>query len=615
MDRIERYRERHFSDEGRREDKDPDVQFRDIIELQETRFKSLVQNIQEYIYSVDYTSGNFSSTYHSDKSLDVTGYTPEEYRRNPDLWFSMIHEEDRGRVNDFLNGIISEGGSKTIEHRIIRKDGRTRWVSNTCSAVIDDNGQMTHLNGFVLDVTKRKESEMRMQLAVRVLEVLNRTAGMKEVIREIVALVKNYLGLEAVGLRLMKGSDYTYDVTMGFPEYFVEAENSLHRCDPQGNLACDGCGTPALDCLCGMVIKNGAHPDTAYFTPRGSFWTNNSSSAELTASLSGLNAHMRNRCISEGYESVALIPLKSEDQTIGLFQMNDRRKGLFTPETIEFFEGIGASIGIALMRKISEQALLESEEKLRQRNNEMEKDLRLAQLVQGKFLANRTTSSEQVGVECRYLPHGAVGGDYFSITPLQEGGMGIFVGDVVGHGISAALFLSLLKAATDRVCRMHGMRPREYLRLLNNELIEYLDFNFVTGIYGYFLFNGDPDGTKFIFSNGGHPKPVLFQGRENRADFLDASGTILGVFPDLDFEEKAVTLKRGDRLFLYTDGIPEAKNESGQIVGFDELRNIIQLSYRPSMGEMLDSILEQVNAHSGANTADDDIVLIGFEIL
>ena len=615
MDQIDHYRSIYTEEKGWPENEFAEVKFRDIIEEQEYRYKNLIQNIQEYIYSVDYNDGNFSSTYHSDKSLEITGYTPEEYMQNPHLWFSMIHKEDSRRVNDFLSAVITNHGKDNIEHRIICKNGQIRWVSNTCTAVIDRNGKLTHLNGFILDITKRKMAEARMQLTVRILEVLNRSAAMKDVIREIVVLIKNYLGIEAVGIRLMEGSDYTYNVTEGFPEYFVEAENSLRRCEPQGKPVCEECDAQALDCLCGIVIRNAADHGSRYFTSRGSFWANSISNPDLSAAVAGLNVYMRSRCVIEGYESMALIPLKSENRTIGLFQMNDRRKSLFTLETIEFFEDIGASISIALLRKIAEEALLASEEKMRVRNEAMEKDLKLAQLVQNGFLANRMTSTEQVMIDCRYLPHDAVGGDYFSITPLQDGGMGVFIGDVVGHGISAALFMSLLKAATDRVCRLHGLKPGEYMRLLNNDLIEYLNFHFITAIYGYFIFNGESGGPKFIFSNGGHPKPVHLQGNALKTEFLDARGTVLGVFPDQDFEEKAIALNRGDRLFLYTDGIPEAKNESGQIIGFDELSQIVLKSYRPSLGDMLDRILEHVNDHRGNNAIDDDIILLGFEIL
>ena len=365
-------------------------EFREKIEDQENRYRILVQNIQEYIYIVNYADGILTSTYHSDKSLEVTGYTADEYGRNPSLWFSMIHVEDRTTVNEFLGRVLSSGGSGTIEHRIINKDGLVRWVSNTCSAVTGRDGRLEHLIGFVLDITKSKKAEMSRGLAIRVLERLNRSGEIRDIIKEIITMVKDHLGIEAVGIRLIKDDDYPFYVTDGYPDYFVEAENSLLMHDSQGLPVCDQNGNPALACLCGIVVTERTVCGRSHFTPRGSFWTNNAIDADIAAVLDRGKVHLRPRCISEGYESIALIPLKSEDRTIGLLQMNDRRKGFFTPETIEFFEGIGASIGVALSRKMAEEALQTSEEKLRQRAEAVDKELKLARLVQNIFLVNRS---------------------------------------------------------------------------------------------------------------------------------------------------------------------------------------------------------------------------------
>ena len=588
--------------------------FRVILEEQESRYRNLIQNIHEYIYSVNYADGIFSSTYHSDRSLEVTGYTPDEYGQNPYLWFSMIHEDDRPLVTDFLGRIQSTVGTDTIEHRIIHKDGLVRWVSNTCSAVIDKDGKLTLLIGYILDITERKAAELRMHLAVRVLERLNVSGDIREIIREIVTLVREHLGIEAVGIRLLEGDDYPFFVTEGYPEYFVESESSLLMFDGDRKGKCDSEGNPALACLCGIVISGNTAPPGRHFTPWGSFWTNDAIDPDIAIVLDREGTRLRPRCINEGYESMAFVPLKSEDRTIGLLQMNDRRKGCFNREIMEFFEGLGSSIGVAVSRKMAEEALLASEEKLRQRNEAIERDLMLAHLVQSKFLVNRVAPNDKMGIEYRYIPHDRIGGDYFSITPLQEGGVGIFIGDVVGHGISAALFMSLLKSATDRVCRLHGMNPGEYLRILNGELIDYMNYNFITAVYGYFDFNVRPDGARFVFSNGGHPLPVRLVGATKKSEFLHAEGTIIGGFTDITFEEKAVNLERGDRLFFYTDGIPETMNGEGRIIGFEEMKDLIVRSYQPDLGGMLDDIIESVHRHHGGRTIEDDILLIGCEI-
>ncbi len=270
------------------------------------------------------------------------------------------------------------------------------------------------------------------------------------------------------------------------------------------------------------------------------------------------------------------------------------------------------SLRYAMERKRLEAELRESEDKLRRKNTEMEADLHIAQVVQRKFLRQRFGSSDRITIEYRHLPHSAVGGDFFSFTPLHEGGLGVFVGDVVGHGISAALFLSLLKSATDRACRAHGTEPGQYMRLLNDELLEYMDFNFITAVYGHLRFFSE--GAEFTFSNAGHPMPALYRRSSRKAQLLGAAGTILGALPDRHYEESTVRLDRGDRIFLYTDGIPEARNGKGGLIGFDEMSGLVEGADLPDLSETLDLIMKEVYSHIGEYGIDDDIVLIGIEI-
>lgn len=133
----------------------------DALRSSEIRFRTLVQNIHEYIYSIIYPDDKKDSpiTYHSPKSFEMTGYHPQEYYINPNLWFEMIYIEDKQIVQDFFRKLENSGGSDTIEHRIISKKGEVRWVSNTCSAQTDETGKLKRLDGFILDITARKKLE------------------------------------------------------------------------------------------------------------------------------------------------------------------------------------------------------------------------------------------------------------------------------------------------------------------------------------------------------------------------------------------------------------------------------------------------------------------------
>jgi PAS domain S-box-containing protein len=151
----------------------------------------------------------------------------------------------------------------------------------------------------------------------------------------------------------------------GFSDDFVKSEGYLCVHDEQGRLLLDSTGCPVLECMCGNVLRGRADPTLPFFTPGGSFWTN--STTDLLASTTEAERQARtcNRCHGEGYESVALIPLRSGDDVIGLLQLCDHERNRFTRETIEFLEGMGASIGVALARIQADETLANSEAKFR----------------------------------------------------------------------------------------------------------------------------------------------------------------------------------------------------------------------------------------------------------
>ncbi len=164
-----------------------------------------------------------------------------------------------------------------------------------------------------------------------------------------------------------------------------------------GEILRDEHGKPVLQCMCGSVLCCRTNPQLPFFTEGGSFWSNNTAdflaAARGTPGLTGL----RNRCRDVGYESVAMIPLRSGAEIIGLLQLNDRRSGLFTAETIRFFEGLGASIGIVLLRQREESALRESEMRFHKIFAETPVGVSLQTMPGGRFLATNPTLCRMLG--------------------------------------------------------------------------------------------------------------------------------------------------------------------------------------------------------------------------
>jgi PAS domain S-box-containing protein len=195
--------------------------------------------------------------------------------------------------------------------------------------------------------------------ALRLLELLNRAEDRNTIIHDILRLIKDDTGFYAAGIRLEEEGDYPYYEVSGFSRDFVKSEKYLCARDGRGKAVSNPDGRLTLECVCGCVLREKFDPSLPFFTRGGSFWTNSASDFLAATQHSTLFNSPRNRCVKEGYETVALVPLRSGSGVIGLLQLNDRRKNLLDVETVRYFERIGASVGIALARIRVEEKLKE----------------------------------------------------------------------------------------------------------------------------------------------------------------------------------------------------------------------------------------------------------------
>jgi len=245
----------------------------------------------------------------------------------------------------------------------------SQTFSLTFAPIMDSD----YVNVYALDITEHKRAEERQKLATQILRLLNKAGEETDPIREILFLIKEFAGFDAAGIRLRKGEDFPYYETIGFSADFVELENHLCIYNQTGELLRDSQGNPVLACICGNVICG--KPDSAlpWITEGGSFWTNCTTELFALTSDEDRGIHTRNNCNKVGYESVALIPLRSYSEIVGLLQLNDKRKGMFTLEMIRFFEEIGASIGISIAQKQARELREVLIAELEAKNTELER--------------------------------------------------------------------------------------------------------------------------------------------------------------------------------------------------------------------------------------------------
>ncbi len=210
-----------------------------------------------------------------------------------------------------------------------------------------------------LDEIQLKEEELHREATVELLNICNRADTTRKLMEHLTIYFQQMVECHAVGIRLREGEDYPYFEYSGFSKEFIEEENSLRRCDATGELLRDAAGNPILDCFCGQVLTPPLGAKLPFVTSRGSFWSNRVS--ELTAASLGESSWglLRNRCNREGYESMALIPLRSRGEIYGLIQFNDKRADCFTTEKIARLEELVAHLVIALAKLKADEALVE----------------------------------------------------------------------------------------------------------------------------------------------------------------------------------------------------------------------------------------------------------------
>jgi PAS domain S-box-containing protein len=155
----------------------------------EARYRRLLESVTDYVYMVQIEDGRHTASWHSPSCAAVTGYTSEEYARDPFLWYRMVHEDDRQAVLDMANKVFAGKAPPPLEHRIIHKDGSIRWIKNTPVPRCDREGHLIAYDGLVSDITARKQAErelLRVNKALRESEerlkreLDNRTRAKKE---------------------------------------------------------------------------------------------------------------------------------------------------------------------------------------------------------------------------------------------------------------------------------------------------------------------------------------------------------------------------------------------------------------------------------------------------
>ncbi len=240
----------------------------------------------------------------------------------------------------------------------------------------------------------------------------------------------------------------------------------------------------------------------------------------------------------------------------------------------------------------------------------MESELETARKIQEKLLPHDMPRFPGFEIAGTSLPSKQVGGDYFDFLDLGTGQMGIAIADVSGKGIPAALLMANLQASLHAQV-LERRNVAEVAIRINDLLVKSTDSNmFVTFFYGLL----DRNLSTFTSINAGHNPPILLK-EDGQVQRLEKGGLILGFLQDQKFEQETTSIRPGDILVLYTDGITEAidpdpETPEEKLFGEERLIQIIRWSSGLPARDIQGAILQAVTAHTQNTPQNDDITLV-----
>ncbi len=243
----------------------------------------------------------------------------------------------------------------------------------------------------------------------------------------------------------------------------------------------------------------------------------------------------------------------------------------------------------------------------------IQKELEIAERIQASILPRDVPRRADIEIVARYLPMSAVAGDFYDFLTFKRNHLGILIADVTGHGVPAALIASMLKVAFASQSA-HVQDPARVLTGLNQALCGKFEDHFVTAAYLY----ADLDAKIIRYAGAGHP-PLLFSDRSSGAARpIEQNGLFLGMFPEAAYSSIEMPLQPGNRYVLYTDGLPESKNATGEEFGIRRCLDVLDSHRRLAAGPFADLLLKEISkwtAQGSVRQQEDDMTLLVLDCL
>ncbi|MFZ5627685.1 MAG: PP2C family protein-serine/threonine phosphatase [Spirochaetota bacterium] len=243
----------------------------------------------------------------------------------------------------------------------------------------------------------------------------------------------------------------------------------------------------------------------------------------------------------------------------------------------------------------------------REELREWQKEVTLAAHIQHQALPQRTLRTPHLQIATLFKPMKIIGGDFFAFHEISENETGVFIADVSGHGIAAALTVNTLRTVFHQF-RDCARSPAELLGQMNRALYPHLHEQFVTAAYCLFDF----DRNRLRIAQAGHPPVYLLRKEEATYDKVKPKGRFFGFDREQAYEEVEFDLSRYRRVFLYSDGVIEAGALKGNPYSVRRLEKLLASTHCQQQGELLQILEHDIRAKTGTemNTDDDSSCVV-----
>src|SRR5688572_13663904 len=296
------------------------------------------------------------------------------------------------------------------------------------------------------------------------------------------------------------------------------------------------------------------------------------------------------------------VPLRTSHELVGVLLLGapDGRDH-FTNADRELLSGAADVFALLIENaRLSDRAL--EQEKLR-------RDLALAGEVQRRLLPAQPPARSDAAFAAFTLPARTVGGDYYDFLELQDDRLAIAVADIAGKGIPAALLMSAVQASLRVMAAEPGLPSSRLVSQMNR----FLHRSTATSSYATFFYAQlDIRGRRLHYVNAGHNPPYLVRRQGEVVEIVELStgGTVLGLFPEADYEDGSADLLPGDLLVAFTDGVTEARDTAGEEFGEERVKALLRAAAGASAEELSAALARQIREWTAGAEQHDDITFV-----